>query len=69
LVDHGGDSWPTFPADSPARRIDALLVRDATVLHHGDPGVAPALLAAASDHRPVLAVLSLPGAAAAATGQ
>jgi hypothetical protein len=30
---------------------------EATVVHHGDPGLDPALLAAASDHRPVLAEL------------
>jgi hypothetical protein len=29
------------------------------VPHHGDPGVPEELLAAASDHRPVLAVLDL----------
>ena len=59
LVDHGSGAWPTFPADRPRSRIDAVLVRDAGVLHHGDPGVAEDLLAAASDHRPVLAVLDL----------
>ena len=59
FVDHGGSGWRTFPSDDPDRRIDALLVRGAAVLHHGDPGVDPALLAAASDHRPVLAVLEL----------
>jgi endonuclease/exonuclease/phosphatase family metal-dependent hydrolase len=60
FVDHGGGDWPTFPADDPQRRIDALLVRgDVTVTHVGDPGVDPALLAEASDHRPVLGVLEL----------
>lgn len=60
FVDHGSDDWLTFPAPAPVKRIDAVLVRgDARVLHHGDPGVDPALLAAASDHRPVLAVLDL----------
>jgi endonuclease/exonuclease/phosphatase (EEP) superfamily protein YafD len=29
------------------------------VHHHGDPGVAEELLARASDHRPVLAVLDV----------
>jgi endonuclease/exonuclease/phosphatase family metal-dependent hydrolase len=58
FVDHGSREWRTFPSEEPRRRIDALLVRgDVTVLRHGDPGVAPALLAAASDHRPVLAEL------------
>ncbi len=58
--DHGTSAWPTFPADDPRRRIDALLVRgDVRVLHHGDPGVDPGLLARASDHLPVLAVLEL----------
>ncbi len=60
FVDHGSGAWLTFPADRPVKRIDAVLVRgDPHVLHHGDPGVCPALLAAASDHRPVLAVLDL----------
>jgi endonuclease/exonuclease/phosphatase family metal-dependent hydrolase len=58
FVDHGSKAWPTFPADQPNRRIDALLVRGPVqVLHHGDPDVPPELLAAASDHRPVLSVL------------
>jgi endonuclease/exonuclease/phosphatase family metal-dependent hydrolase len=60
FVDHGGSGWRTFPSDDPDRRIDALLVRGfAEVLHHGDPGVDPDLLAAASDHRPVLAELEI----------
>lgn len=60
FVDHGSSAWRTFPSDHPDRRIDALLVRgDARVLRHGDPGVDPVLLAAASDHRPVLAELDL----------
>ena len=59
-VDHGSSRWRTFPADRPERRIDALLVRgDVEVLHHGDPGVEAGLLAEASDHRPVLAVLEI----------
>jgi endonuclease/exonuclease/phosphatase family metal-dependent hydrolase len=63
-VDHGSSRWRTFPADRPERRIDALLVRgDVEVFHHGDPGVDPALLAAASDHRPVLARIALDGTA------
>jgi endonuclease/exonuclease/phosphatase family metal-dependent hydrolase len=60
FVDHGSRQWKTFPADAPDRRIDALLVRGgATVRHHGDPGVSADLLAAASDHRPVLLELEL----------
>ncbi len=60
FVDHGTSDWPTFPSDDPRKRIDALLVRgEASVVHHGDVGVADELLAAASDHRPVLAVLDL----------
>ena len=57
-VDHGSRSWPTFPADAPAKRIDALLVRgDAHVAQHGDPGVDADLQARASDHRAVLALI------------
>jgi endonuclease/exonuclease/phosphatase family metal-dependent hydrolase len=60
FLDHGSNDWPTFPADEPLKRIDALLVRGASaVAHHGDPGVDEALQARASDHRPVLAVLEL----------
>lgn len=60
FVDHGDTSWPTFPSVAPTARIDALLVRGAaTVLTHGDPGAPADLLAAASDHRPLLAELQL----------
>lgn len=60
FADHGSPEWQTFPSESPRRRIDALLVRGhLRVLHHGDPGVAPGLLAAASDHRPVVAELDI----------
>lgn len=60
FTDDGDRTWLTFPADRPEKRLDALLVRgEARVLSHGDPGVDPALLARASDHRPVLAVLEL----------
>ncbi len=60
FLDHGSRTWRTFPAAQPERRIDALLVRGgAGVLRHGDPGVPPGLLAAASDHRPVLLELDL----------
>lgn len=60
FVDHGSEAWLTFPASSPTKRIDALLVRgDVAVGHHGDPGVDERLQARASDHRAVLAVLEL----------
>lgn len=60
FADNGDRSWRTFPADRPGKRLDALLLRgEATVLSHGDPGIDPHRLAAASDHRPVLAVLEL----------
>jgi endonuclease/exonuclease/phosphatase family metal-dependent hydrolase len=60
FVDHGSGDWLTFPADGPEKRIDALLVRGVVdVVSHGDPGVPEELLAAGSDHRPVLAVLDL----------
>lgn len=59
-VDHGAETWQTFPADRPTKRIDALLVRGPmTALRHGDPGVDSELLGRASDHRPVLAVVDL----------
>lgn len=55
FVDAGSDEWPTYPADGPLSRIDALLFRgSAHVVHHGDPGVPVDLLARASDHRPVV---------------
>jgi endonuclease/exonuclease/phosphatase family metal-dependent hydrolase len=58
--DHGSKDWPTFPADEPLKRIDALLVRGAAgVRRHGDPGVDVEIQARASDHRPVLAVVDL----------
>jgi endonuclease/exonuclease/phosphatase family metal-dependent hydrolase len=57
-VDHGSSAWLTYPARKPRKRIDALLLRGAAdVLHHGDPGLDPALQARASDHRAVLAEL------------
>ena len=60
FVDCGSDEWLTFPAASPEKRIDALLVRgNAKVIQHGDPGVPLVLQSEASDHRPVLAVLDL----------
>lgn len=60
FADPGSGEWLTFPSEDPRRRIDALLVRGhVRVLRHGDPGVDPGLLAAASDHRPVLAELEI----------
>jgi endonuclease/exonuclease/phosphatase family metal-dependent hydrolase len=63
FVDHGGDDWPTFPADAPTKRIDALLVRGAArPLRHGRPDgddLDETLLGRASDHRPVLAELEI----------
>lgn len=59
-VDHGTRAWPTYPAATPEKRIDALLVRGAPdVVHHGDPGVDEDLQARASDHRAVLAVVEI----------
>ncbi|MGN6131927.1 MAG: endonuclease/exonuclease/phosphatase family protein [Nocardioidaceae bacterium] len=59
-VDHGDPAWKTFPSDDPTKRIDALLVCGAAeVVHVGDPGLPEGLLAAASDHRPVLAEIAL----------
>ncbi len=49
---------PTFPARSPDRRIDAILVGPGLeVLAYTDGGVADHLVRRASDHRPVLALL------------
>jgi endonuclease/exonuclease/phosphatase family metal-dependent hydrolase len=60
--DLGSDSWRTFPADRPTKRIDALLLRgDVAVERHGDPGVPAEALARASDHRPVCADVLLNG--------
>ncbi|MEP7090242.1 MAG: endonuclease/exonuclease/phosphatase family protein [Nocardioidaceae bacterium] len=60
FVDHGSARWPTFPATRPAARIDALLVRgDVRVTHHGAVDVPLALLAQASDHLPVGAVIEV----------
>ncbi|MGZ4436323.1 MAG: endonuclease/exonuclease/phosphatase family protein [Nocardioidaceae bacterium] len=64
-ADHGGADGPTFPADQPRKRIDALLVRgEARVLRHGAPDLPERLLATASDHRPLVAELDLTGPAA-----
>ena len=60
FVDHGSQRDRTYPANDPAKRIDALLVRGTVdVLSHGVPDLDPALLAAASDHLPLIATLRL----------
>jgi len=59
-VDHGSRRDRTYPAVEPVKRIDALLVRGAAdVLDHGVPDLDPGLLAAASDHLPIVATLRL----------
>ena len=61
FVDHGDSEDHTYPAEHPAKRIDALLVRgDVRVTRHRIPGLQPELLRLASDHLPVSAVLSWP---------
>lgn len=60
FVDHGSRAWLTFPAEAPVKRIDALLTRgEVDVVHHGGPELAEDVLAAASDHLPVVADLRL----------
>lgn len=59
-VDHASRRDRTYPAHEPVKRIDALLVRgSADVLAHGVPDLDPQLLAAASDHLPLVATLRL----------
>ena len=59
-VDHGSSGDLTHPAETPTKRIDALLVRgNADVLQHGLPDVDRRLLSAASDHLPLVATLRL----------
>lgn len=60
FADHAAVDALTFPAHAPTRRIDAVLVRGAPVVDHRVPDLDPRLLAAASDHLPVLATLRLP---------
>jgi endonuclease/exonuclease/phosphatase family metal-dependent hydrolase len=60
FVDPGSDAWPTFPSDQPAapdRRAPGT--RSADGARARRPGRAAALQAAASDHRAILAELSL----------
>ncbi len=62
-TDRGGDAPPTFRAAAPRLRIDAVLVDPSLeVRSYGFPdGVDEADVVAASDHRPVLAEIVLPG--------
>jgi endonuclease/exonuclease/phosphatase family metal-dependent hydrolase len=56
FVDHSCGE-PTYPADRPVKRIDALLVRgEVRVTDHRVPDLRPGRFAA-SDHRPVVATL------------
>lgn len=58
FVDHGDPGRPTFPADRPSRRLDAVLVRgDVEVTGVGVPDLDAGLMASASDHLPVVAGL------------
>ncbi len=69
--DPGAVAPATFRAAAPRARIDAVLVDPRVeVLSYGFPdGVDEADVVAASDHRPVLAVLALPPARPALSGQ
>ncbi len=60
FVDLGDDAEMTFTSTNPVKRIDAVLVRDVAVSSYGVPDVDAELLRAASDHRPVQAVIDLP---------
>jgi endonuclease/exonuclease/phosphatase family metal-dependent hydrolase len=61
FVDHGDAQDYTYPAEHPAKRIDAILVRgDVRVSRHRIPGLRPELLRLASEHLPVAATLSWP---------
>jgi endonuclease/exonuclease/phosphatase family metal-dependent hydrolase len=59
-VDVGGDDELTYPADDPAKRLDALLVLGVGVRirEHQVPAVPPALLSRASDHLPLSATVT-----------
>ncbi len=59
LVDHAEPNAFTSTAANPYQRIDGLLVRDVAVLEHAVPDLPPELLAAASDHLPVLARIEI----------
>lgn len=58
----GAAGEPTYPSWRPVKRIDALLVRGLEVRDAGVPDLPAGVLAAASDHLPVLAHLVLPPA-------
>jgi endonuclease/exonuclease/phosphatase family metal-dependent hydrolase len=64
LGDLDPDCGPTFPAAAPRKRIDGILATDGVRVleHHVVDGKA---VARASDHRPLLAVLSVPVGASA----
>lgn len=59
LADHADPQAFTSQAATPTKRIDGLLVRDARVLEHAVPDLPPDLLAAASDHLPVVARIEI----------
>ena len=60
FTDAAGADDLTFPASSPKARIDALLVRgEVDIRAHEVPDLGSTLLATASDHLPVTAVLVL----------
>lgn len=59
VADHRPDAAATFPARAPDRRIDAVLVgAGLDLVDYGDGGADADLVRRASDHLPVLAVLS-----------
>jgi endonuclease/exonuclease/phosphatase family metal-dependent hydrolase len=53
-LDDAGDAGPTYPADLPAKRIDYVTVSRGTPVTHTE-----VIDSTASDHRPVLAELSV----------
>lgn len=60
FTDFGDDTDMTFSSAQRVKRIDAVLVRDATASLYGVPEVGVERLRAASDHCPVQAVIDLP---------
>lgn len=59
VADHRPDAAATFPTRAPDRRIDAVLIgAGLDLIDYGDGGADPDLVRRASDHLPVLAVLS-----------
>lgn len=61
FADFGAPGEPTFSSTDRRKRIDVVLVRNATVLSYGVPELAAAAYERASDHCPVRAVIELPG--------